>query len=705
MTKRLLIVFSLLSLLLMGAALVGSTQYVACKLRYDRRLGPPATTVANVPIYEPWAWFEWDERFHRYAPGVFGAANLITYGALVISLAPLVLLALVKGRGRGGSTSHGSARWGTTEELRAGGMLGSEGTVLCQTARAKFSSWLNDNGALQWKMGRAGQLVRHDGPEHVFVFAPTRSGKGIGIVMPTLFGWGQSALIYDIKKELWSLTAGYRRQFSYCWRFEPTSADSVRFNPLFEIRRGDNEVRDAQVIADILVDPDGAGAKWDHWQTTAHALLVGTILHVLYAEPVKTLAGVGAFLSDPDRKQSDTLKHMLRTNHLPGKPHPVVAQVARSMLNKADNEMSGVMSTATSCLDLFRDPLIARSTSTSDFKIADLMNLDHPVSLYLVVPPSDLSRLRRLVRLILNQVGQRLTERMEFATGQATKQKKPSFLQTLRTVLATASPATGGAETAKTGKAYKHKLLLLIDEFTSLGKLDFFENQLAFCAGYGLKCFMVAQSLNQLQKTYGDKNSILDNSHIRVTYAANDEITAKRISDLVGQATLTKRQKSFSAAKFLTGRSVSESEQEFARPLLTPDEVLRLPFDEAILLVSGMAPYRAKKLMYYLDPRFKGRAGLPPPDSPREQRAQLPRRSGPVSEWATLPPIAPAEPASPPPDPGQPPDEAAPDPGEWGDELAPDDNLLKGPFGKKCLAPDEPLPAVDDAAKAAERSA
>jgi type IV secretory pathway TraG/TraD family ATPase VirD4 len=163
---------------------------------------------------------------------------------------------------------------------------------------------------------------------------------------------------------------------------------------------------------------------------------------------------------------------------------------------------------------------------------------------------------------------------------------------------------------------------------------------------------MVAQSLNQLQKTYGDKNSILDNSHIRVTYAANDEITARRISDLVGQATLTKRQKSFSAAKFLAGRSVSESEQEFARPLLTPDEVLRLPFDEAILLVSGMPPYRAKKLMYYLDRRFSGRAGLPPPDSAREQRAQLPRRAGPVSEWTALTPIS--APAPPPPPVGEP---------------------------------------------------
>jgi len=641
---------SFLGFVVVGLALAASTQYVAATFGFHRQLGTPLATVAGMRVYTPWAWFEWDERLHRFAPRAFAIASVVTYGVLVVIVAPLIALAAVGNRRSRESTSHGSARWGTTGELRRGGMLGSEGVVLCQTSEGRFSSVLDDKGALKWKMRRPGRLVRHDGPEHVFIFAPTRSGKGIGIVMPTLFAWGQSALIYDIKKELWSLTAGYRRKFSYCWRFEPTAPDSVRFNPLFEVRRGDNEVRDAQVIADILVDPDGAGTKWDHWQTTAHGLLVGAILHVLYAEADKSLTGVGAFLASPERSQVQTLQRMLRTNHLPGGPHPVVAQVARSMLNKADNELSGVVSTATSYLDLFRDPLVGRATSTSDFRIADLMNLDHPVSLYLVVPPSDLSRLRRVIRLVLNQVGQRLTERMEFAPASAPK--RPPFVAALRAAIASkGQDATSAA--ASSNRGYRHRLLLLVDEFTSLGKLDFFENQLAFCAGYGLKCFMVAQSLNQLQKTYGEKNSILDNSHIRVTYAANDEITARRISDLVGQATLTKRQRSFSAAKLLGGRSVSESEQEFARPLLTADEVLRLPYDEAILLVSGMAPYRGKKLMYYLDPRFSARAGLPPPDGPREQRAQLPHRSGAVSEWAALHWIEGPTPPQFPPDPPQ----------------------------------------------------
>ena len=160
------------------------------------------------------------------------------------------------------------------------------------------------------------------------------------------------------------------------------------------------------------------------------------------------------------------------------------------------------------------------------------------------------------------------------------------------------------------------------NEFPSLGKLEFFETALAFIAGYGLKAFLIAQSLNQLEKAYGPNNAILDNCHIRFTYAANDDRTAKRISDLLGQATEKKLQKSYSGSGiFLTNRS--ESEHEYARPLLTPAEVNQLPQDDGILLVGGLLPYRARKVRYFLDPRFQGRAGRPPPESAEEQAREL----------------------------------------------------------------------------------
>jgi type IV secretion system protein VirD4 len=291
--------------------------------------------------------------------------------------------------------------------------------------------------------------LRHDGPEHVLCFAPTRSGKGVGLVVPTLLTWPGSAIVHDIKGENWQLTAGWRSRFGRVLLFDPTNPRSSAYNPLLEVRRGDQEVRDVQNVADILVDPEGALERRNHWEKTSHSLLVGAILHVLYAEPDKTLAGVANFLSDPRRPIESTLRAMMTTRHLGDQPHPVVASAARELLNKSDNERSGVLSTAMSFLGLYRDPVVAKVTAWCEWRIADLVNGRQPATLYLVVPPSDISRTKPLVRLVLNQIGRRLTEELR-------------------------------------AKDKTYRLLLMLDEFPALGRLDFFESALAFMAGYGL---------------------------------------------------------------------------------------------------------------------------------------------------------------------------------------------------------------------------
>ena len=290
------------------------------------------------------------------------------------------------------------------------------------------------------------------------------------------------------------MTAGWRARFGRVLLFDPTNAASAAYNPLLEVRRGEWEVRDVQNIADVLVDPEGALERRNHWEKTSHSLLVGAILHVLYAEPDKTLAGVANFLSDPRRPIETTLRAMMTTPHLGERGvHPVIASSARELLNKSDNERSGVLSTAMSFLGLYRDPVVATVTRRCDWRIRDLVEGAAPATLYLVVPPSDISRTKPLVRLILNQIGRRLTEELE-------------------------------------PKRRRHRLLLMLDEFPALGRLDFFESALAFMAGYGLKSFLIAQSLNQIEKAYGQNNSILDNCHVRVSFATNDERTAKRVS-------------------------------------------------------------------------------------------------------------------------------------------------------------------------------
>jgi len=156
--------------------------------------------------------------------------------------------------------------------------------------------------------------------------------------------------------------------------------------------------------------------------------------------------------------------------------------------------------------------------------------------------------------------------------------------------------------------------LLMLDEFPALGRLDFFESALAFMAGYGLKSFLIAQSLNQIEKAYGQNNSILDNCHVRVSFATNDERTAKRVSDALGTATEMRAMKNYAGHRLSPWLGhLMVSRQETARPLLTPGEVMQLPHEDELVLVSGCQPIRAKKARYYEDAELKARI-LPPPE-------------------------------------------------------------------------------------------
>ncbi|MFN3945280.1 MAG: conjugal transfer protein TraG [Allosphingosinicella sp.] len=535
----------------------GATQWTAWRLGYQSQLGPPMGEVLGWPVYPPPAFFAWWFWFDAYAPEVFHEGALIAAAGGFVTIAVAIAMSVWRAREAKEVSTYGSARWASEREVRAAGLLGPDGAVL-------------------GRLGRS--YLRHDGPEHVLCFAPTRSGKGVGLVVPTLLTWPGSCVVHDIKGENWQLTAGWRGRFSRVVLFDPTNPESAAYNPLLEVRRGPWEVRDVQNIADILVDPEGALERRNHWEKTSHSLLVGAILHVLYAGEDKTLAGVATFLSDPKRPIETTLRAMMTTQHLGSDgPHPVVASAARELLNKSENERSGVLSTAMSFLGLYRDPVVAKVTRRCDWRIADLVEAERPVTLYLVVPPSDISRTKPLVRLILNQVGRRLTEDLQ-------------------------------------ARGRRHRLLLMLDEFPALGRLDFFESQLAFMAGYGIRSFLIAQSLNQIEKAYGANNAILDNCHVRVAFSTNDERTAKRVSDALGTATEMRAMKNYAGHRLSPWLGhLMVSRQETARPLLTPGEVMQLPATQEIVLVSGVNPIRATKARYYEDRQLKARI-LPPPE-------------------------------------------------------------------------------------------
>jgi len=558
-------------LLLLVAGFWIATQTVAHSLGYQHALGSPLLMIKGWPLYAPWKFLSWYLHYGSRAPKQFNGGLKYIYISSACSVLVTLIMSFCRSKPPNKATSHGTANWAEEGDLKKAHLLDGKGVVL---------------GA-----SKDGKYLRHDGPEHVIAIAPTRSGKGVGIIIPTLLTWPHSVIVTDIKGENWSITAGYRQRSlnNIALKFDPTAkSGGVKYNPLEEIRPGDDEVRDAQNIADILVDPQGTG-QLDHWAKTGHALLVGTILHILHDNSIKekNLPFVASFLSDPRRTIHETLETMLRAKHDPtfgkgwtdlsGKKtqtHQVVAATARELLNKSENELSGVVSTAMSFLGLYRDPIVAENTKHSEFRISDLMNHDKPVSLYLVTPPSDLNRTRPLMRLIINQIGRNLTETMGFKDG-------------------------------KPVASYQHRMLMLLDEFPALGRLDFFESALAFLAGYGIKVLLIAQSLNQLKKTYGPNNSIMDNCHVRTVYTPNDNETAELISRMLGQKTEVVNNQSISGNRFsLWLKNTSYSTHETARQLMTSGEVSLLPVDEEIIFVSGFPPIRANKLFYFKDKNF-----------------------------------------------------------------------------------------------------
>ena len=285
-------------------AVWAATQWTAWRLGFQPQLGPPWFELAGVPVYLPPIFFLWWYHFDAYAPSIFVEGGVIAASGGFAAIGIAIGMSVWRAREARDVTTYGSARWATKKEVRAAGLLNPDGVVLGRFAR---------------------DYLRHDGPEHVLCFAPTRSGKGVGLVVPTLLTWPGTAIVHDIKGENWQLTAGFRARFSRVLLFDPTNAASAAYNPLLEVRRGDTEVRDVQNVADILVDPEGALERRNHWEKTSHSLLVGAILHVLYAETNKTLAGVANFLSDPAREIEKTLTAMMETAHLGNRPHPVVA--------------------------------------------------------------------------------------------------------------------------------------------------------------------------------------------------------------------------------------------------------------------------------------------------------------------------------------------------------------------------------------------
>ena len=491
---------------------------------------------------QPWAVLTF-----MWTYGFSGGAGRLLWNSLLLALGVSGLLSVPFFFFRRPNW-YGDARWARLGEIRKAQLTAKTGLVLGR---------------------KAGKLLVNAEPIHTLVAAPTRSGKGVGIVIPNLLFWPGSVVVLDIKHENYAATAGYRSKIGHnrVFKWAPMEEQTHRYNPFdFISTHPAHRITDIQLLATILLplSPRGEGM----WVNEARNLFLGLALYVLDdPNSPSTLGQIYRTLMQ-ETDLAEIAGHML--NH----PDIVLPSPARQALanfkNKADKEQSAVKSTLTQALNLWANPIIDHATSASDFDLRTFRTL--PSSVFVGVAQDQLVTLAPLLNMF--------------------------FQQTVAT-LSHALP----------GKDEIHEVLFMIDEFPMLGEMPSLAKGLALLAGYKIRIVLITQGLGQLKDIYGPggQESILQNCAVQVFFASNDDSTTNYISSRLGTKTVPVTSRS-QAQDWKTTTSTNY----VSRPLMAPEEVRRLPPTQAILFKEGARPVLAQKIRYYADWPFMARLLDPP---------------------------------------------------------------------------------------------
>ena len=458
---------------------------------------------------------------------------------------------------------HGDARFATRREVARAGLLGERGIIL--------GAW-----------GRRCLMLA--GQQGVCLAAPPRAGKGTGVVIPNLLNWPDSVICVDIKRENWMTTAGFRRSAGQaCYLFDPFSEDrrSARWNPFHYVSENpERRVNDLQRIAEMLY-PDPPNVD-PFWTASARSLFLGIALY-LFEKPSlpKTIGEVlRQGMASDDEGFGEHWKRIIEGRNS-GKS-PLSAQCVRALydvIDLAPVTASSIRKTFTSRLDLWLNPILDWATSGNDFDLRELRA--RPTSIYVGVNPDDLHRLRPVVNLLFQQ-----------AIGLQTR------------------------ELPEHNPRLKYQVMMLLDEFASLGRIPIIAEAISYLPGYNVRVVMVVQTPSQLREVYGSHSAetMLKSLAARIVFAAKDHADAREISDELGFTTVRVKSLSMPVVEFGSQgrRSRSQTVTEQRRALLLPQEVKTLGSEEAIIFYEGLRPIRCRKIRYYLDRRFLARLRAPP---------------------------------------------------------------------------------------------
>ena len=472
---------------------------------------------------------------------------------------------------------HGEARFARRREIAAVGLLGDQGIIL-------------------GRLGRRCLMLR--GQQGVVLAAPPRAGKGVGVVVPNLLNWPGSVICVDIKRENWTLTAGFRaRSGQACFLFDPFADDgrTARWNPFHYVSADVlRRINDLQRIAEMLY-PDPPNVD-PFWTASARSLFLGIALYLFETPSMPKTVGevLRQGMASDDEGFGAHWKRIIE-GRSSGK-FPLSSECVRALydvIDLAPVTASSIRKTFTSRLDLWLNPILDAATSGNDFDLRELRRA--PMSIYVAVNPDDLHRLRPVLSLFFQQ-----------AIGLQTR-SLPEHDSTL-----------------------KLQVLMMLDEFAALGRIPIIAEAISYLPGYNVRVVLVIHTPAQLREVYGANaaETMLKSLAARIVYAPKDYADAREISDELGVTTVSARTTSrvlfgWGGSRGHRAPSVSVSDQR--RALLLPQEVKALGTRQALIFYEGLWPIRCQKIRYFEDKRFRARVGPPP------ALAELAERRGPTT--------------------------------------------------------------------------